>query len=177
MAFSNPVKLIWYITRRVCPQGNTNQNWLDAKLLPMAISIYPVVCVYSCHLLRAQYHCLWPNGREGPPSACPPLPPPTHTLISVICDIIGVVKNYLKNQQWIMHGRVSYKTVAISLLYLYSKSCMAIMQHRRTTIVSMLQKVFLKIQNVTLWLIFPNPVAYLWSILENTCKKRVVFSC
>ena len=38
-----------------------------------------------------------------------------------------------------MHGRVSYKTVAISLLYLYSKSCVAIMQHRRATAASMLQ--------------------------------------
>ena len=35
-----------------------------------------------------------------------------------------------------MHSRVSYKTVAISLLYLYG---MAIMQHRRTTAASMLQ--------------------------------------
>ena len=38
-----------------------------------------------------------------------------------------------------MHGRVSYKTVAISLLYLYSKSCVAIMQHRRATAASMFQ--------------------------------------
>ena len=38
-----------------------------------------------------------------------------------------------------MHGRVNYKTVAISLLYLYSKSFMAIMQHKRTTAASMLQ--------------------------------------
>ena len=38
-----------------------------------------------------------------------------------------------------MHGRVSYKTVAISLLYLYDKFCMAIMQDRRTTAASMLQ--------------------------------------
>ena len=38
-----------------------------------------------------------------------------------------------------MHDKVSYKTLAISLLYLYSKSCMAIMQHRRTTAASMLQ--------------------------------------
>ena len=38
-----------------------------------------------------------------------------------------------------MHSRVSYKTVAISLLYLYSKSCVAIMQHRRATAASVLQ--------------------------------------
>ena len=38
-----------------------------------------------------------------------------------------------------LHGRVSYETVAISLLYLYSKSYVAIMQHRRTTADSMFQ--------------------------------------
>ena len=38
-----------------------------------------------------------------------------------------------------MHGRVSYKTVAICLFYLYSKSCVAIIQHRRVTAASMLQ--------------------------------------
>ena len=40
-----------------------------------------------------------------------------------------------------MHDRVNYKTVTISLFYLhvYSKSCVAIMQHRRTTAASMLQ--------------------------------------
>ena len=38
-----------------------------------------------------------------------------------------------------MHSRVSYKTVAISLPYLYSKSCVAIIQHRRTTAASLLQ--------------------------------------
>ena len=72
--FADPVKPSWCITGPVGPLGNTNQNWLGAKLLPIAVSIYPVVCVHLCHLLRAQHHCLWPNGREGPPSACPPIP-------------------------------------------------------------------------------------------------------
>ena len=65
--------------------GSTNQNWLCAKLLPMAILIYPVVCVNSYCLLRTQHHCLLLNGREGSLSACPPtpatlLPPLTHSL-------------------------------------------------------------------------------------------------
>ena len=30
----------------------------------MAISIYPVVCVHPCRLLRTQQHFLWPNGKE-----------------------------------------------------------------------------------------------------------------
>ena len=38
-----------------------------------------------------------------------------------------------------MHGRVSDETVAISLLHVYSKSCVAIMQHRRATAASMFQ--------------------------------------
>ena len=38
-----------------------------------------------------------------------------------------------------MHGSVSYKNVAISLLYLYRKACVAIMQHKRATAASMLQ--------------------------------------
>ena len=45
------------------PLGSTNQNWLCAKLLPMAVSIYPVVCVHSCHLLGTQYYCLCSKGR------------------------------------------------------------------------------------------------------------------
>ena len=121
--------------------------------------------------LRAQCHCLWPNSREGPPSACPPTPttpshphhplPPTHRLISAIHDITVVVKHYLKNQQWVMHGRVSYKTVAISLLYLYSKSCVAMMQHRRITAASMLQNgISLNTKCNILWLVYPNPVTY-----------------
>ena len=83
--FANPVKLYWTITGPVGPLGSTNQNWLGARLLPMAISIYPVVCVHSCHQLEALHHCLWPNVREGPPLACqhtsmPLSPSPTHIL-------------------------------------------------------------------------------------------------
>ena len=97
-AFCQPceTELVHYKACR--PTGSTNQNWLVTKLLPMAVSIYAVVCVHSCRLLRAQYHCLWPNGREGPPLACAPTPitrppPPTHLpLINVIRDITGVVK-------------------------------------------------------------------------------------
>ena len=100
---------------RACwPTGCINQNWLGTKLLPMAVSIYLVVCVHPCRLLRAQRHCLWPNGREGPPSVChlpppPPHSPPTHLFIRAIRDITRVVKNYLKNQQWILHAELAMK--------------------------------------------------------------------
>ena len=72
--FADPVKLHWCITEPVGSLGSTNQNWLGVKLLPMAVLIYPVVCVHPCRLLRTQHHCLCPNGRENPPSACPPTP-------------------------------------------------------------------------------------------------------
>ena len=130
------------------PLRSTNQNQWGIRLLLMAISIYPVDSVHLYHLLRAQHHCLCPNGRENPPLACPPTPTtpltsPTHPptplyMISMILQL-GVVKNYLQNQQWIMHSKVSYETLATRLLYLYSKSGMATMKHRRTTVASIFQ--------------------------------------
>ena len=115
--FADPVKLSCCITRPLRPLGSINQNWLGAKLLPMTVLIYPVICVHPCHLLRTQHHYLCPNDRENPPSACPLTLSPH--------DITGVVKNYLKNQQCIVHSRGSYETLAIRLLYLYSKSGVA----------------------------------------------------
>ena len=73
MAFADPAKLHWHITGSV---GSNNQNWLCARLLPMAVSKYPVDSVYSYLLLRTQ-HYLYPNGSEVSPSACPP----TFTLV------------------------------------------------------------------------------------------------
>ena len=43
--FADPVKPGWCIIGPVSPLGSTNQNWLGAKLLPMAISIYPALCM------------------------------------------------------------------------------------------------------------------------------------
>ena len=63
--FANPVKPCWWITGPVGPLGSTNQNWLCARLLPMAISAYPVVCVHYNRLLGTWHYCLWPNGRHG----------------------------------------------------------------------------------------------------------------
>ena len=103
--FSNPVKPRWGFTVPFGLPGSTNQNWLCARLLLMAVLIYPVVCAHSCHLLRTQHYCLWPNDREGPPFACQPTPtiptpfPHIHPLISNTHDITVVLKNYLKNQQ------------------------------------------------------------------------------
>ena len=161
--FADPLKPSWCITGPVGPLGSTNQNWLGAKLLPMAVLIYPVVCVHPCRLLRAQYHCLWSNGREGLPSACSPAPTTPCPLVSAIHDITGVVKNYLKNLQWILHSKSSYKTVAISLLYLYSKCCVAnnVAQENHVQLLQCFKTVFLKIQNVTLWSVFSNSVTFL----------------
>ena len=77
--FTNTVRPSWCITGPVGPLGHTNQDWLCARLLPMVVSIYPVVYVHSCCLLGTRHYCLWPNGREDPPLVCPPTPshPPT----------------------------------------------------------------------------------------------------
>ena len=98
--FADCVKPSWCITRPTGPLGSTNQNWLCAKLLPIAVSIYPVVCVNSCRLLGTQHYSLCSNGSVCPPSAChppPPTHPPTHPPpISAIRDITGPVKNSQK---------------------------------------------------------------------------------
>ena len=87
--------------------------------------------------LMAGYAHLWLATHHTPPLHHTPSHRPT--LISTIHVITGVEKSYLKNQPRILHSRVSYETVAISLLYLYSKSCVAIMQHRGAKAASMLQ--------------------------------------
>ena len=108
--------------------------------------LYPSMCVYIpvicwehgttvCGLMAGRA-CLW-LAHPSPPRSHPL--PLAHTFISEIHDIKVVVKNYLKNQHWILHGRINYETVAISLLYLYSKSCITIMQHKRTKVASMFQ--------------------------------------
>ena len=75
--FANPVKLHCCITEPVRPLGSTNQNWWDAKLLLMAVSIYPVDYTHLCYLLRTQHHCLYPNvGRTHLWLAHPPPPLP-----------------------------------------------------------------------------------------------------
>ena len=82
------------------PLGSTTQNWYGVKLLPVSVSTYPVDCVHLCHLLRAQHHCLCPNGREDLPLACPPSHPHSlPSLIRDICDITRVATNYLNNQR------------------------------------------------------------------------------
>ena len=97
--FADRVKPSWCITGSTGPLGSTNQNLLCAKLLPMAVLIYPVVCVHSCCLLGTQHYCLCSNSSVCLPSACYPPPPshPTHPPpISTICDITGPVKTISK---------------------------------------------------------------------------------
>ena len=77
--FANCVRLSWCTTEPTGPLGSTNQNWLCAKLLPIVISIYPVVCVHSYGLLGTQHYCLCSNGSVCPPSACHSPPPPHPT--------------------------------------------------------------------------------------------------
>ena len=77
--FANCVKPSWCITGPTGPLESINQNWLCAKLLPMAILIYLVVCVHSCHLLETQHYSLCSNGSDSLPPACHPHPPPHPT--------------------------------------------------------------------------------------------------
>ena len=103
------------------------------------------------------------NGSDGPSSASPPtpiIPPPSHPLLHNTHDITGVVKNYLKNQQWILCGRVCYETLAIKLLYIYSKSGVATMQHKshEPQLLQHFKVIFLEIQNLQIRTVFVNPV-------------------
>ena len=117
--FANAVKLCWCIMGSVGPMGSTNQNWLCVRLLPMAVSVYLVVCVRTFLLSAGNTALLSVAQWQGepafglptppPPPSHHPLPPtnppttthrpPTHPLISDTHDITVVIKNYLKNQQ------------------------------------------------------------------------------
>ena len=120
--FTNHVKPSWCITGPTGPLGSTNQNWLSAKLLPMAVSIYPVVCEHSCRLLGTQHYCLCSNGTDSLPPAChPPSPPhphhstpttppqPSHPLISAIRDITGPVKTISKTSSEYCMAKLAMK--------------------------------------------------------------------
>ena len=110
----------------------------------MAVLIYPVDCVYFCSLRGCSTTvCALIAGR-----AClrlaqplPPLPPlpSTQLLIYNTHDITEFVKKLSQNQQRIMCGTVSYETLAIRLLYLYSKSDVATIKLRRSTVSSIFQ--------------------------------------
>ena len=149
--FADPVRPSWCITRPISPLGSANQHWLGAKLLPIAVLIYPVICVYPCHLLRAQCPCPWPNGREGPLSACPlapTTPPPTNH------------PSPYKHHPW--YNRGCKKTISKT----NSEHCMAEFlawlqcSTGERQLLQCLKTVFLKIQNVTIWSVFPNPVTF-----------------
>ena len=144
--------------------GSTNQNWWGARLLPMAVSIYPLDCVHRCHLLRTQHHRLCPNGRQKPPWACPPTSttphplPPTHLIIHDTCDITGLKK--LSQKPAVNTAWQSYLWNSSTALYLYSKSGMATIQCStgEPQLIQYFKMVFLKMQNVPLRTVFVNPV-------------------
>ena len=78
--FANPVKQCWYITQLVGLLGTTNQNCWGAK--SAANNCLNLSCGLCTFLLPAK-NIVWlsvPNGRESPPSACPPtLTIPAHS--------------------------------------------------------------------------------------------------
>ena len=147
--FYQPGKPCWRITGLVGHLGCTNQNWWGTKLLPMSI-LWFAVCVHPCHLLRAQHYCLCPNGKMGMPLACPLTQPSYMTPM--------ILQGLIKIQQWILCSRVSYETLTIRLLYLYIKSGMLPCSTGEPQLLQHFKMIFLKIQNVTTWLVLVNPV-------------------
>ena len=73
--FASPIQLHWYITGMWSHWGALIRigGVLNFCQCPSVLT-YPVDCVHLCHLLRAQHHCLCPNGRENLPLACSPTP-------------------------------------------------------------------------------------------------------
>ena len=123
---------------------------------------------YSVH---SSTFCTLMAGRTRLRLANPPPPtiPPTLLYMTPVIlqeydthDITGVVKNYLKNQQCILCGRVCYKTLTINirLLYLYSKSSVATGSTGEPPLLQHFKVVFLEIQNVQIQMVFVNPVTY-----------------
>ena len=98
-----------------------------------------------------------------------PTPPPSHPPTPYKRNpwYYRACKKTIKNQQWILHGRVSYEIVAIRLLYLYGKSCVAIMQHRRATAASMFQNSISRNTKCDIMVGFPNPVTITITITQR----------
>ena len=69
--FYNPVKPCQCITGPVGPLGSTNQNWLGAKLLPMAVSILLADCtskLASCYIASHGIYFLFVDSISQQPS-------------------------------------------------------------------------------------------------------------
>ena len=94
------------------------QTTANGHLDPSCGFLYiPVICwehsTTVCGLIagRARLRLAHPPTPTPLLPAHPPTPtplPPAHPLITAIHNITVVIKNYHKNQQWILHGRVSY---------------------------------------------------------------------
>ena len=87
-----------------------------------------------CGLMTGRAHLQLPAHPHHPQ----PLPP-IHPFINDTHDITGIVKKLSQKPAVNTAWQNCYETLAISLFYLYGKSCMAIMQHRGTTAASMFQ--------------------------------------
>ena len=72
--FADSVNPQMCTTEPVRPLDGINKDVGGAKLLLTTTSIYPVDCTCICPFLKAQHHCLCPNGRCNPPSASYPPP-------------------------------------------------------------------------------------------------------
>ena len=72
-----------------------------------------------------------------------------------------------------MYGRVSYETLAIRPLYIYSKSHVAKMKHRRTTVASIFQNGIpqnTRCDN----LVGPRDSSHIYTLYMTQTKKKVL---
>ena len=114
--FVDLVKPRGCITGPLVPLRGTNKTVGSATLQPTTVWTYPViVAVYVDYWMYSTAVCVLMEGtaRLRLPTH-PHHPPPIHT----ICDITAVEKNYHKTQQCQLGGRISYKTIAIEVVYL-----------------------------------------------------------
>ena len=92
--FADPVKPQRCNTEPVRPLDGIDKDVGGAKLLLTTTSVYPVDCTCICPLLKAQHHCLCPNGSVThlrlPTHPC-------HPLIYAIPDITVTVKKVAQN--------------------------------------------------------------------------------
>ena len=122
--FADAVRPRWCITGPVGPLVRI--GWVPDCCQWRSWSILWFVYILAPHWEHSATVCGLMAGMACLQLAHPPTPTTPPTPYKWHLWYYRGCKNYLKDQQWMLHGRVSYETLAISLLYVYSKSCAAI---------------------------------------------------
>ena len=152
----------WTTRMHFLAMRGINRTAWDTKLLLAAVSSSPVDCISLCQLLKAKHCSLSPICYFTPPSAPhrpnhPPHPPP----IDSIRDITGAEKTIWKTSSIQVANRISYEMIAIYvrnytihtryLTWLYCAT-------GEIQCIKYFKLVFLEIQNVRRWPVFPKMV-------------------